>query len=80
MKKLLYRLFRKKQDIVFLLRMQSIDRHINLAVQLVSFNMLNEAMKRIEWECQYDHTFYELEQIKRLVAKVSDARQQMETI
>lgn len=79
MKKLL-KLFRRVTgaiDIVFLMRIQSIRKHIQLAVDSVDYEMLKQADRRIEIELAYSHTDKEIDIIYELLGAIHHARELM---
>ncbi len=63
----------RPMDILFLQRLVSIDRHIRLAKEKVSFPLLRSANQRIEFEMQLPHTLDEQEQIALLLMWYNEA-------
>lgn len=80
MKKLWAWLMLRPFDMVFLMRLRSIEKHIRLAVDNVSFDMLNAAKERIRIELQYRHSKKEKELINELAAIAGKADEFMKAI
>lgn len=79
MKKLWAWLMLRPFDIVFLRRLQSIERHIHHAVNSVSFDILKIAQTRIELELKYRHTKKEIELINGLSEQAELANKLIES-
>lgn len=80
MKKFLAWLFLRPFDIVFLMRLRSIERHIDLAVDKVSFDILRTAQSRIDFEFKYNHTQKERYLISLLGQRAEFAEQTIKNI
>jgi hypothetical protein len=80
MKKLWAWMMLRPLDLLFLMRLRSIERHIRLSVENVSFDMLNAAKERIRIELQYVHSKKEKELINGLSSIADKAEEFMKQI
>lgn len=60
---------------LFLMRMTSIEKHIQFAIREVSFEILFAASTRIEYEAQYPHSLEEIDIIQEMINQVIRAKE-----
>jgi hypothetical protein len=70
----------RPKNLLFEWRLQSIERHIRHAVDSVSFNVLDAAQKRIDFEFKYSHSSKEKKQISDLYRQAIHAKTTIENI
>lgn len=78
MKKLLRLLFKERMGLLFMIRMQSIERQIIRAAENVSYPLLASADQRLKLEKEYSHNSLEWEEIKSMFRKLAKAKKIME--
>lgn len=84
MKQLLSRLkkffIEEKPDFLFMMRMKSIEKQIDQAVECVSFDILRYAMWRVEHENEFEQNEMESKILTNIVEQIGEAREQIKQI